>query len=509
MRHLSFLTALLSVATLTRADEPIFLNSKEYDNGDFGPYPIQHFKATGHRAPRVNLVRQSDRCDHDLYTFFSPRGFANNARLAQSTILDQNGHLVWTTSWGENQQMYNLQVQEYKGNKYLTFWAGNDAVGGHGAGKYYMLDQSYKKFKEIDAVNGLKGDLHEFTITEQGTAIITAYKVVDVDLSSLGKTTGPIWECLFQEIDIETGDLVFEWRASEHIAVANTYRHIGGEGNPHGAAFDYRYLHSVTYIDGRTGDVIWVLGGKKNMFDDLSDGRATSFGFQHDARWANNYTEMTIFDNSDDGGFSDKSHPRGVRVKIDQEAMTAELVQEYKNPTRLAAASQGSMRDLPNGNVLLGFGNAPLFTEFSHDGEVLCETHFGPANKFGSGEAQSYRVLKFAWQGFPTSDPAVAIKQDDADEWRVYVSWNGATEIVQWVLQGADKAEGQEEQWQMLEAVAKDGFETSFLVKPGHPAWLRALAMDGSGNVLGMTATLISTSLRPRSLEPEWSWPLE
>jgi hypothetical protein len=35
--------------------------------------------------------------------------------------------------------MYNLQAQEYKGNKYITFWAGNDAVGGHGAGKYYMV----------------------------------------------------------------------------------------------------------------------------------------------------------------------------------------------------------------------------------------------------------------------------------------------------------------------------------------------------------------------------------
>jgi hypothetical protein len=363
----------------------------------------------------------------------------------------------------------------------------------------------------MEAVNGLKGDLHEFTLTQQGTAIITAYQVVDVDLTSLGKTTGPIWECLFQEIDIETGELIFEWRASEHIAVADTYRHIGGEGNPNGAAFDWfhinsidkdplgnyivssRYLHSVTYVDGRTGDVIWVLGGKKNMFDDLSDGRATSFGFQHDARWANNYTEITIFDNSDDGGFSDKSHPRGVRVKIDQLTMTAELVHEYKNPTRLAAASQGSMRDLPNGNVLLGFGNAPLFTEFSHEGEVLCETHFGPAKKFGSGEAQSYRVLKFAWQGFPTSDPAVAVKQDDADEWRVYVSWNGATEIAQWVLQGADAAEEQEEQWQMLEVVAKDGFETSFLVKPDHPSWLRAMAVDGSGNVLGVTPVANAT----------------
>lgn len=30
-------------------------------------------------------------------------------------------------------------VQKYKDSNYLTFWAGNDAVGGHGAGAYYMV----------------------------------------------------------------------------------------------------------------------------------------------------------------------------------------------------------------------------------------------------------------------------------------------------------------------------------------------------------------------------------
>ncbi len=56
---------------------------------------------------------------------------------AQATILDRSGHLIW--SIGGYDQIYNLMVQEYNSQKYLTFWAGNDAVGGHGAGFYYMV----------------------------------------------------------------------------------------------------------------------------------------------------------------------------------------------------------------------------------------------------------------------------------------------------------------------------------------------------------------------------------
>jgi hypothetical protein len=50
--------------------------------------------------------------------------------------------LVWTSGW-DKKQIYNLMAQEYKGHKYITFWAGNDAVGGHGAGSYYMVSECF------------------------------------------------------------------------------------------------------------------------------------------------------------------------------------------------------------------------------------------------------------------------------------------------------------------------------------------------------------------------------
>jgi hypothetical protein len=53
-------------------------------------------------------------------------------------ILDSMGDFVWFK--GGYNQVYNLMAQDYRGDRYLTFWAGDDAVLGHGAGYYYMVD---------------------------------------------------------------------------------------------------------------------------------------------------------------------------------------------------------------------------------------------------------------------------------------------------------------------------------------------------------------------------------
>lgn len=367
-----------------------------------------------------------------------------------------------------------------------------------------QLDETYSLRRKFEAANGLDGDLHDFRFTEQGTALMTVYDVRDHDLSSLGKATGPIWDCLVQEVDIATGHLVFEWRASEHLDVSDTHRAIGGEGEPGGAAFDWfhlnsvdkdprgnymvssRYLHSLTYIHGGTGRVLWVLGGKRNMFADLSGGNATNFAFQHDARWDNDYKEITLFDNSDVGRLSEKSNPRGMRIKVDQKAMTATLLAEYRNPHRIASESQGSVQTLPGGNVVVGFGFAGAFTEFSRAGTPLCDTHYGPEANFGSGDVQSYRVLKFAWRGYPATDPDLAVARDDALLWRAYASWNGATEVTQWVLQGTDdEAPREGSAWSVVERRLRDGFETDFVLEAGHPRYLRVVGLDYKGNALG------------------------
>lgn len=109
-----------------------------FDAGSYGSYPVRTYMSTDVVSPRLNILRSSSLCRNDLYWVFSPRG--SSVSEPGAMILDSAGNLIWTK--GGYDQVYNLQVQEYMGEMYLTFWAGTDAVQGHGAGTYYMVSTS-------------------------------------------------------------------------------------------------------------------------------------------------------------------------------------------------------------------------------------------------------------------------------------------------------------------------------------------------------------------------------
>ncbi|KAK4626780.1 hypothetical protein CLAFUW4_05087 [Fulvia fulva] len=281
------------------------------DNGTYGYYPTHTFiTENALNAPEINFMQWDDRCDDGQYYFLTPRGWGIGD--PGPMILDTYGNLVWMKHFGNKfgGQAYDFKVQKYQGEDYLTFWLGDDRVRGHGSGFYYMLNSSYDIVHRIGAANGLSADLHEFLITPQGTALMTMYEIVEHDLAEVPdwhpdeERPGPsyIWDCVFQEISIDTGNLVWEWRASDHLNVTSTYHGIGPGGSRHDP-FDWfhgnsiekdelgnylvsaRYTHSVTYINGSTNDIIWTLGGRMNDFSDLSDGNAVNFAWQHDARF--------------------------------------------------------------------------------------------------------------------------------------------------------------------------------------------------------------------------------
>ena len=134
-------TILLAIQphSLAAAEEvPPWHNSRLYTEGELGRYPTQDYRSARLVAPQINEVSRSDECARGLHTFLTPRGLAGKAREPQATILDAAGNLAWTTGWG-GKQIYNLMVQELRGEQVLTFWAGDDTVEGHGAGSYYIV----------------------------------------------------------------------------------------------------------------------------------------------------------------------------------------------------------------------------------------------------------------------------------------------------------------------------------------------------------------------------------
>ncbi|KAL2810986.1 ASST-domain-containing protein [Aspergillus granulosus] len=498
--------------------------------------PTVEYRSTAIVGPPIRVVSNGIECRDGQYTFLSPRG---DGMVAHGpTIVDQDGELVWTTTFNDL-PTYNLDVNTYRGQDYLTFWAGDDKVDGHGEGFIYMLDSSYSEVYKLKGPHGLSADLHEFQITRNDTALFTVYDVVRADIQSVGgPQRGWIRDGRFVEVDVVTNRVLFEWRASEHINFTEVTQSRDHAGGSYETAWDFFHINGVDkdakgnflvtalhadyliYIDGRTGDVIWRLGGKYSDFKDLSSGDASTFAWPHHARFHDNDTAITLFDNAS----PKDQRNRGLYLDVDQSAMTVKIRHTYPAlewhmvVPQAQAQSQGSLQVLNSGNILLSYGlNGPAWTEYEGS-TPRCHYVFGPEAHFGSGNPASYRVSKHAWKGYPSTTPNFEIFGHEAA-----VSWNGATEVALWVLEGAEVAlpnpnndpsyysnsmdedhidddhdeDGDSNDsdlrptFTLISKTPKSTFETIIQIPPGvESPFLRIRALDASGLVLGTTATL-------------------
>ena len=318
------------------------------------------------------------------------------------------------------------------------------------------------------------------------------------DLSSVGRPGDSwIWESIFQELDIETGKVIFEWRASEYFNLRDV--HVLPNQATRGDPWDFfhinmvekdnegnylvstRYGRCALYISGETGEILWQLGGINNSFEDLSGGAATTFLGQHDIHWADGHQAITMFDNRADWFNKIEDESKGHRVEVDLDKMTATLTKSYIHPDHIMSTSQGSYQTLPNGNVLLGYGFNGAFTQFAADGEVLCDAYMQPSRDWGAGNVQSYRNLKFNWTGIPLTTPDIAF-----EDGTIYMSWLGSTKVRNWLLQDCDAADGL---FESVQTTPRVGFETEFGLKGGKRMrqYVRAIAVDEGGTQLAIS----------------------
>jgi hypothetical protein len=235
-----------------------------------------------------------------------------------------------------------------------------------------------------------------------------------------------------------------------------------------------RNTWTVYKIDPASGDIVWRLGGKNS---DFSLGPGVRFAWQHDARVHADGT-ITLFD--DEGDPPEAKQSRGITLQMDETNKTATLARSYTHPLHgLLAGSQGSMQVLPNGNVMIGWGAEPYYTEFQSDGTMVLDA------KFAKGT--SYRAFRFDWTGTPTDRPAVAAGQTKAGHPALFASWNGATETAAWrVLEGPTATS-----LQPTGQVPRQGFETTIPLE-GTSAWAAVQALDCAGTLLGQSPSIRS-----------------
>ncbi|KAL3491096.1 ASST-domain-containing protein [Aspergillus germanicus] len=479
-----------------------------YDLGAYGFGPSRSYVSFQYQSPAVEITAVDDdrACDDSGYTFLSPRG--DSVAHPGPMILDANGELVWMKhNW---ETTHDFKVQRFLGQDFLTYWEG-EQVEGRGYGSWYLIDSTYTVRYVINPVGGYGGDLHDFQITPDGTALVTIYDPIMTDLRSVGgPEIGWIYDCLFQELDIATGELIFEWRASDKFTVDTTYEMLSGEtGNKRDSAFDFfhinsvnkdeqgnyiissRHMHAIFCISRSTGDVLWTLGGKENDFKDLSNGEATGFSWQHDAQWHMESSTITLFDNAAHAHSDPECESRGMTIHLDIPRREATVLATYRHPHQLKSVSQGNVQLIDDiDRVIVGWGHSAAYSEFSTNGELLCNVHFGASAFFDFGRVVSYRAFKGNWVGNPQTLPDAVLVDD-----MVYASWNGATEVVGWRLEAWDGDDIEEVNnsgsFRSIGNFEKTGFET-IIPLPDNSTYpiYRLEALDAGGNILGTTALL-------------------
>jgi hypothetical protein len=410
--------------------------------------------------------------------FVAPKNGPDEAGPGQDgcMILDNDGQPVWLhLLQNEDMDVMNFRAQTYKGEMVLTWWEGLHT--GYGQGEYVIFDHSYREIARFGAANGYEGDHHEFLITSEDTALITIYsKVPGNSIPTGDPVDGNVLDGIVQELDIETGEVLFEWHSLEHVSLDESYT----------KPYDYFHINSIDVydedhllissrntctvykIDRKTGEIAWRLGGKKSDFE-MGPGTVTTF--QHDARHHPDGT-VTIFDN---GYVKKAEQSRGIMVEVDEDAMSAKLAREYTYPDKLLCETQGNVQVLPNGNVFVGWGSEPVFSEFDADGKLLFSASFPT-------ESESYRAFRLPWSGQPADDPAIVAELVADDKVMIYASWNGATEVAAWqVLAGSAP-----DQLEPLATAPHQGFETVITVRTTE-TYVGLEALNKSGKVLGTT----------------------
>ena len=410
-----------------------------------------------------------------------------------NAIVDTQGELVWLQNRDhlapEHDATYHLQFQEYQGEPVLTWWEGETRFG-WGSGEIVIADASYEEIARITPTEGgvdIEPDFHEFRLTEHGTLLSMYYQPTQTDMTAVGgPADGWVAANVFQEYDVETGELLFEWNSLDHVPVTASFwdfeveserdPNIGTEINP----FDYFHLNSVAYdgddtdtflisarnthavysVDRDSGDLNWTLGGRYSDYEMAGD---SYFSWQHDVQRDEDGT-IRLFDNASEPAMRENS--RVLYLELDDDAMIAHVAGQLDPPEERLSYYMANAEVYDSGHLMVGWGWEPYFTQYTPDGEVAVDVDHSPY--------LSYRAyLSQDWAGTPAEAPALAVDGDS-----VFVTWNGATEVAQWRLfSGAD-----EDSAEFREVADWDGFETE--LSAPNDDYLAVQALDESGEVL-------------------------
>jgi len=348
--------------------------------------------------------------NHDGDIFITPTGAASTYANGPE-IISGKGRILWFHAVPAGQTAADFRTQTYHGQPVLTWWQGT-GLGGLSSGTDYIYDKHYRQIATVNAGNGYHADGHEFLITPWNTALILAYTTTTADLTSIGGSASQtVIDGIVQEVSIATGKVIFQWDSDGHVPFSDSEQplpasaatpwdwfhvnavHLDTDGN---LLIDARDTWTTYKVNAATGAIIWKLGGKQSTFSlRAADGQSLDsagriFAWQHDPE-ALGHGTYTLFDN-ESAGTPLLPYSRAVTVRLNTRTRVATLVSSDSQPEHLSAPSQGNAQTTVSGDLFVGWGALPYFSEFDNSGTLLFNAQF-PAG------VNTYRAYRLPWTG--------------------------------------------------------------------------------------------------------------
>lgn len=243
--------------------------------------------------------------------------------------------------------------------------------------------------RTLGCARGLVPRFHDLMVETDGSYWIMCDETRIMDLTPLGGVAqARVLGTVVQHLSAQRA-LLFEWSPFDHLDLADLppADRAGADVNwTHGNALDrdtdgnllvsFRSLSQVVKIDTRTGEVLWRMGGARNEFSfrNLVDAgtEQTPFAAQHGLR-ATGPGAFMLLDNLGTPGAS-----RAERYAYDVLSRSATLVAAYGLASGVVAQLGGTTQDLPDGHVLVSYGNGGRVEEYDPTGNVVWRID-GPA----------------------------------------------------------------------------------------------------------------------------------
>jgi hypothetical protein len=415
-------------------------------------------------------------------------------------ILDKNLQPVWFKPAPSGQYTNNLAEQTYNGKPALSWWQG--VVSNTGlttSGEDVIVDQHYHTVATLKAsapwiitqhelviqgthawvtANSAPGSYPTTTVNGQSVPVIDS-AVLEFDLTKPGSAPTVVWDAM-QHVPLSQSQASMIPGAPWDPYHINSVQPVSG--GAHGRLLiSLRNTWAAYLVDIATGDTVWTLGGTGSTF---SIPKSAQFQWQHDVTLHSGGL-VTLFDDACCDITGNKASPfgtvygpsRGLLLRLDTSNNTVSYVHGYVHPqvggADIETAFQGGIQLLRNKNVVVGWGSAPFFSEFSYSGKLLFDAVLPSPDV-------NYRAYVQSWVGAPPlSELRHAVKTKKGKP-TIYVSWNGATQVKAWRVLGGSSSK----HLRTVATSTKRSFETAIKLAKGYHTY-EVRALDSRGHVIG------------------------